>query len=72
MGFFVMGDHEVNVSGFVHLVAAIVVKSGAYASFMGDKPPVLPESGEVLKKPYRLRVRLWCIRTAGDLEETNF
>ena len=35
-----MGDHGVNVSGFVHLVAAIVVKSGAYASFMGDKPPV--------------------------------
>jgi hypothetical protein len=67
MGFFVMGDHGVNVSGFVHLVAAIVVKSGANASFTGEKPPVLPESGEVLKKPHRLNVRLWCIRTAGDL-----
>ena len=48
MGFVVMGDHEVNVYGFVHLVAAIVVKSGAYAFFTGDKPPVLPEIGEVL------------------------
>ena len=49
MGFFVMGDHEVKVSGFVHLVAAVLLKSGAYAPFMGDNIPVLPVSGEVFK-----------------------
>lgn len=28
MEFVVMGDHEVNVSGFMHRVAAILLKSG--------------------------------------------
>ena len=47
MGFFDMGDHEVKLSGFVHLVAAVLLKSGAYALFTGDKTPVLPVNGEV-------------------------
>jgi hypothetical protein len=36
-----MGYHEVNMSGFVHRVAAIFFKIRAYALLMGDKPPVL-------------------------------
>ena len=34
MGFFVMGNHGVNVLCFVHRVAAIVRESGAYAPFI--------------------------------------
>jgi hypothetical protein len=51
-----MGDHEGKVSGFVHLVATVLLKSGAYALFIGDKPLVLSVHGEV-RKPGRLRVR---------------
>jgi hypothetical protein len=46
LGFFVMDDHEVKVSCFVHLVAAILLKSGVYAPFMGDNIPVLLMSEE--------------------------
>jgi hypothetical protein len=47
MGVIVMGDHEVKVSGFVRLVAAVLLESGAYALFTGDNIPVLPAIDEV-------------------------
>jgi hypothetical protein len=65
MWFFVMGDHEVKVSGFVHLVATFLLESGACAPFMGDKPLVLSVRGEV-RKTGLFEGQAMCIRTAGD------